>query len=824
MVIVALLCHAGIASALGFGAIRVHSALNEPLDATINLVALTPSEKAGLDVNMASVDMFQRFGIERTAIADRIRISKRDADGDTSRVVLRLTTPRPVREPFLRFLIEAETSAGHALREYTVLLDPPGRAPSLADSDAAAPALSATAPRSTASQSSASSASSASASRDPRPGGDAAPTTNRYGPVAQGETLSRIARRVQRPGTTLDQMQVAIYRDNPEAFGNDMNVLLRGATLTIPRADQIRAIDNSEARSVVRAQRRQAVSRSESANNSEPLAGANTAPTTTEARLRLEAPRSGRSSAQTGGGATGTAGFGRLALPDFSASGPRVAASTTDETPAADEAAPSDPVRAVPGADPMVSPGSSATADDADADADAVPAPDSVDSESSSTPATPQSEASAVNAETNNNSAQPGQAAAGEGAQSSTDTANAAGAGVAEPTTASADAAGDAYQPLPTDAVEVTGRGDGSGALLRPRNLLLLAAALFLVVLLITWNRRRQYRPVPLNFDMDEHESPAAAGARDEEPAPQESVRDEQRSAAAPAMDEAFDPALCKQQADQQMNLGLFDQARDTLEQGLAQAPDDTRLQDKRLELDYRAGDALGFAANIDRFDSQLAGDGVRWAGLASMGRVLLPEDSRFGGEPTAAPATRPEVQSPESLLDGFESDRATSADELAPSAPTSESGYFSLDDTPDGADDSDADTPASDPSLDSADGSGEIEVAGDSDAGDVMSYAPDDGINFYIDDSVAPDTRPDTPRAPVTPIDTTEFDLGDDRDATSEPATTDDSIDVRLDLARMYIDMDDAATARELLEEAVKQGDDDQRAVAQALLTDLQG
>lgn len=124
----AMLCHAGMASALGFGAIHVHSALNEPLDATINLVSLTPDEKSALDVGMASLDMFQRFGIERSAIADRVRISTSDGN-EPSQVLLRLTTTSPVREPFLRFLIEADTGAGRALREYTILLDPPGRAP-----------------------------------------------------------------------------------------------------------------------------------------------------------------------------------------------------------------------------------------------------------------------------------------------------------------------------------------------------------------------------------------------------------------------------------------------------------------------------------------------------------------------------------------------------------------------------------------------------------------------------------------------------------------------------------------------------------------------
>ena len=39
--------------------------------------------------------------------------------------------------------------------------------------------------------------------------------------LANRETLSRIATRVRRPGTSLDQMQVAIYRNNPQAFSED---------------------------------------------------------------------------------------------------------------------------------------------------------------------------------------------------------------------------------------------------------------------------------------------------------------------------------------------------------------------------------------------------------------------------------------------------------------------------------------------------------------------------------------------------------------------------------------------------------------------------
>ena len=47
---------------------------------------------------------------------------EKGADG---RDVLRVTSPQPVTEPFLTFLVEADWARGRLLREYTVLLDPP---------------------------------------------------------------------------------------------------------------------------------------------------------------------------------------------------------------------------------------------------------------------------------------------------------------------------------------------------------------------------------------------------------------------------------------------------------------------------------------------------------------------------------------------------------------------------------------------------------------------------------------------------------------------------------------------------------------------------
>ncbi len=109
--------------ALGFGAIKLKSALNEPLDAEIDLLAATAADVDALKVRLAPREAFLRAGIERQAVLHEIKFSvERRANGT---YYIHLKTRQPVREPFLNFLLEMEWPNGRMLREYTVLLDPP---------------------------------------------------------------------------------------------------------------------------------------------------------------------------------------------------------------------------------------------------------------------------------------------------------------------------------------------------------------------------------------------------------------------------------------------------------------------------------------------------------------------------------------------------------------------------------------------------------------------------------------------------------------------------------------------------------------------------
>jgi FimV-like protein len=70
--------------------------------------------------------------------------------------------------------------------------------------------------------------------------------------IRTGETLMSIAREWSTTtGTTLAQTMVSIYRNNPEAFGNGMSDMQRGAALRLPSPEQIRAVPAAEAMSEV---------------------------------------------------------------------------------------------------------------------------------------------------------------------------------------------------------------------------------------------------------------------------------------------------------------------------------------------------------------------------------------------------------------------------------------------------------------------------------------------------------------------------------------------------------------------------------------------
>jgi pilus assembly protein FimV len=108
--------------ALGLGNLVLRSALDQPLDAEIELISPSPKELRTLKSSLASRDDFGRAGIERPPHLLNI---KYELVNRGSRHFIRLKTDEPFREPFLQMLLNVEWSGGKLVREYSTLIDPP---------------------------------------------------------------------------------------------------------------------------------------------------------------------------------------------------------------------------------------------------------------------------------------------------------------------------------------------------------------------------------------------------------------------------------------------------------------------------------------------------------------------------------------------------------------------------------------------------------------------------------------------------------------------------------------------------------------------------
>ncbi|MBL8315316.1 MAG: LysM peptidoglycan-binding domain-containing protein [Rubrivivax sp.] len=255
------------AAALGLGRLAVQSALGESLKAEIDITSMTPEEASSLKLRVAPPEAYRAAGVEYNAALANAQVQVvRRPDG---RQVLRVTSDRAVLEPFVDVIIEASWASGRLVREYTMLFDPPvtRQAAAPATEPTVAPAAPAPAPAPAVAQppavATAPAPSRASATRPapvaPRvatlPAAPAAPAGADEYRVRPGDTLSRIAGKTQRPGVSLDQMLVSLFRANPQAFLSDnMNRLKSGTVLSVPSADEVGKLAPKEARDVIIAQ------------------------------------------------------------------------------------------------------------------------------------------------------------------------------------------------------------------------------------------------------------------------------------------------------------------------------------------------------------------------------------------------------------------------------------------------------------------------------------------------------------------------------------------------------------------------------------------
>jgi len=270
VVALAIACVPITSFALGLGPITMRSALNQPLLAEIDIHSAQPGDLDGLAVRLASKDDFQRVKVDRISFLNKLHFSiAKHKDGSP---YIKLTTDEPVTEPYLDFLIEARWARGRALKEYTVLVDPPvltAETPAPVEQASTTPVFSQPQPQTRQPVRSAPAPRVQEAPRQtrrplpaptptriPAPTRQMAESGNGSYTVQRNDTLSAIAQRLRPDSVSLNQMMLALLKANPRAFyNNNINRLKAGYVLrTESAADNAANLTRADATREVRRQ------------------------------------------------------------------------------------------------------------------------------------------------------------------------------------------------------------------------------------------------------------------------------------------------------------------------------------------------------------------------------------------------------------------------------------------------------------------------------------------------------------------------------------------------------------------------------------------
>ncbi len=193
------LANPALAARQGHG--RIVSAPGKPLEVAILEIELSDADVAALKASVAPAASWAKNGLTPPVALESMRVTIAPGTSASSRTLV-VKSDQPVDMPVVDILLDVATASGAGQVQVSFLV--PTRA--------AAGAI----------------------------GGSVV--------VARGETLFAIAKRHAVEGTSIYQMLWALYQANPQAFSQqNMNLLRTGATLTIPDADTVRAIDSKYA-------------------------------------------------------------------------------------------------------------------------------------------------------------------------------------------------------------------------------------------------------------------------------------------------------------------------------------------------------------------------------------------------------------------------------------------------------------------------------------------------------------------------------------------------------------------------------------------------
>lgn len=224
------------AYSLGIGDIKLHSGFNQNLKGEIELLISPNEEISDLYIGLAPPEKFDAAGIPWSYFLKKIKF--KPAKRANGSVFIELSSTESLKELFLSFVLEVSWNKNNLLnREFTVLVDP-------SDSYKSA-AASLRQKRKSAVKTNYDSTNESAAGK----------YTGQYGPVKPTDFIWKIAKKTRYSDVSIEQMIMALYKVNPDAFyADNINSLTVKEMLNIPEKELVVEMSRKEALAAVKQQ------------------------------------------------------------------------------------------------------------------------------------------------------------------------------------------------------------------------------------------------------------------------------------------------------------------------------------------------------------------------------------------------------------------------------------------------------------------------------------------------------------------------------------------------------------------------------------------
>lgn len=234
---------------LGIGNIRMHSKLNQKIKAEIDLLGSSNENISELSVRLAPAGKFSEAKIPWNASVKSIRF--KPVKKSNGSIVVEVSSGEVFKELFLNFILEVVWNKGVLYREFTVLLDPPN--------DYNLPISSPALPKHPILTTESSFSKIWDNEKKPEKSQKTEKTTERkdqllYGPVKPTDYIRKIAKSTRYNDVSTEQMIIALFKANPDAFFTDnVNALVEKKMLKIPKKEKVLELSRKEATEQVNA-------------------------------------------------------------------------------------------------------------------------------------------------------------------------------------------------------------------------------------------------------------------------------------------------------------------------------------------------------------------------------------------------------------------------------------------------------------------------------------------------------------------------------------------------------------------------------------------